>query len=36
VRDTVHCLFHIPLNFGGVMVHNIELIEAVSMKDPES
>ena len=27
-RDTVRCLFHIPLNFGGVMVRNMERIEA--------
>jgi hypothetical protein len=28
VRDTVRCLFHIPLNFGGVMARNMERIEA--------
>jgi hypothetical protein len=34
-RDTVRCLFHIPLNFGGVMVRNMERIEAAGVKDPE-
>ncbi|MBC8326985.1 MAG: hypothetical protein H8E27_15300 [Verrucomicrobia subdivision 3 bacterium] len=35
VRDTVRCLFHIPLNFGGVMASNVERIEAAKVKDPE-
>jgi hypothetical protein len=35
VRDTVRCLFHIPLNFGGVMARNMERIEAADVKDPE-
>ena len=35
MRDTVRCLFHIPLNFGGVMVRNMERIEAANVKDPE-
>lgn len=28
VQDRVRCLFHIPLNFGGVMKRNITRIEA--------
>ena len=28
-------LFHIPLNFGGVMARNMERIEATDVKDPE-
>ncbi len=35
VRDTVRCLFHIPLNFGGVMVRNMTAIEAANVKDPQ-
>ena len=35
VRDTVRCLFHIPLNFGGVMVRNMEAIKAAGVKDPK-
>ncbi len=34
VQDTVRCLFHIPLNFGGVMKRNVERIEAAGVKDP--
>lgn len=34
MRDTVRCLFHISLSFGGVMVRNIELIELAGMKNP--
>ena len=34
VRDRVRSLFHIPLNFGGVMKRNIERIEAAGVRDP--
>jgi hypothetical protein len=35
VKDTVRCLFHIPLNFGRVMVRNMKRIESAGVKDPE-
>ena len=35
VRDTVRSLFHIPLNFGGVMALNMKRIEAAGLKDSE-
>jgi len=35
VRDTVRCLFHIPLNFGGVMARNMEKIETAGVKTPK-
>ena len=36
VRDTVRCQFHIPLNFGGVMMRSMEFIEAAGVKDSRS
>lgn len=35
IRNRVRCFFHIPLNFGGVMVRNMAAIEAAGIKDPE-
>ena len=35
VTDRVRCLFHIPLNFGGVMKRNCERIEAAGAKAPQ-
>ncbi|MCP4654482.1 MAG: hypothetical protein GY856_03575 [bacterium] len=35
VKDRVRSLFHIPLNFGGVMKRNVALIEAADAKLPE-
>lgn len=35
VKDHVRSLFHIPLNFGRVMVRNIERIEAAGAEAPE-
>lgn len=34
VRDRVRALFHIPLNFSGVMTRNMGLIEAAGAKTP--
>ena len=36
VRDRVRSLFHIPLNFGGVMKRNMAKIEAAGAADPET
>ena len=33
--DRVRSLFHIPLNFGGVMKRNMEKIEAADASDPD-
>lgn len=35
VKDRVRSIFHIPLNFAGVMKRNIALIEAADAKPPE-
>jgi len=35
VKDRVRSLFHIPLNFGGVMKRNMALIEAAGAKPSE-
>ncbi len=35
VRDRVRSLFHVPLNFGGVMRRNMQAIEAAGAHDPE-
>lgn len=35
VQDRVRSLFHIPLNFGGVMRRNMEAVEAAGAKDPD-
>ena len=35
VKDRVRSLFHIPLNFGGVMRRNVALIEAAEAKPEE-
>ena len=35
IKDHVVSLFHIPLNFGRIMVKNMELIETADAHDPE-
>jgi hypothetical protein len=35
VQDKVRCLFHVPLNFGGVMRRNMQRIEAAGAKGAE-
>lgn len=35
VKDRVRCLFHIPLDFGGVMKRNMERIQAADAVDPD-
>jgi hypothetical protein len=34
IKDSVRCMFHIPLNFGGVMVKNAALIEKAGAFTP--
>jgi len=34
VRERVRCLFHIPLNFGGIMVRTLARAEAAKVVDP--
>jgi hypothetical protein len=36
VKDHVRCLFHIPLNFGKVMVRNMEKIVGAGAESPET
>ena len=36
VKDSVRCLFHIPLGMDGVMARNMKLIDAAGAKNPES
>lgn len=36
VRDRVRSVFHVPLNFGGVMRRNLRAIEAAGAADPET
>jgi hypothetical protein len=36
VKDSVFCLFHIPLGMDGTMTKNLKLIEAAGAKNPES
>jgi hypothetical protein len=35
VRDRVRSVFHIPMNFGGVMKRNMQAIEAAEAMDPD-
>ncbi|MBR9680023.1 MAG: hypothetical protein GOU99_03170 [Candidatus Altiarchaeota archaeon] len=35
VKDRVRSFFHIPLNFGAVVVKNLELIEAAGATNPD-
>ncbi len=35
VRDRVRSVFHIPINFGGVMKRNMQAIEAADALDPD-
>jgi hypothetical protein len=35
IKDKIRCLFHVPVNFGGVMVRNMALLDKAGAFTPE-